>query len=105
MSTYDHEGRLNPDRNVVTRDAEGSSNLKQLMQLMLDKLSDDNFAGFMQEFGGKLVAMVGTGGNNFAQDAKLRNLIREAQQGKLAAFKKSIGDDRSMRQINGPRTA
>jgi hypothetical protein len=100
MSERADERNINP-----THDSEGGSNLKEVMQLMLDKLSDDDFAEFMQKFGGSLVAMVGTGGNKFGQDAKLRNLIREAQQGKLAAFKESIGDDRKMRVLNGPRTA
>ena len=87
-----------------TRDSDEGSNLKKLMQLLLDKLSDAAFADTMQKFGGKLHAMVDET-KTFGQDAKLRNLIREAQDGKLAAFKANIGDDRKMRHINGPRTA
>jgi hypothetical protein len=105
MSTYDHEGRPQPDPSVVTRDSEGRSNIKELLALLIEKLTDEDFSEFMKRFGANLVAMVGTAGKKFGQDAKLRELIREAQQGRLADFKASIGDDRKMRVLNGPRTA
>jgi hypothetical protein len=85
MSTYYDQGRANPDRSVVTRDSEGSSSLKELIQLMLDKLSDEEFAEFMQEFGGKLVAMVGTGGAKLGQDS-MRRLIADARSSSYSRF-------------------
>jgi len=98
MSTRDHEGRINLD-------SEGSSNLKKLVALLMEKLSDEDFSEFMQKFGGNLVAMVADdpvpGGKKFGQDAKFRTLIREADARTVTAFKESIGDDRTMRVLNG----
>jgi hypothetical protein len=116
MSTRDHEGRINPDPSVVTRDSDGSygARLKAVMQNLLDKLSDSDFAEFMMKFGGNFGGGDALGadepppfkgmpkpGGTMVGDAQLRKRVTDAQDRNLKAFKESIGDDRTMRVLNG----
>ncbi|SHM06982.1 hypothetical protein SAMN05444159_7590 [Bradyrhizobium lablabi] len=110
MSTYDHEGRRNEDREGrrnSAKDNEGGSGLKEVMALLMEKLSDEEFNEFMQRFGGYFGASKGAlgaddpapfrgmqpGGKRFGEDA-MRAAIADARSTSYSKFeehRKSLG--------------